>query len=272
MRVIKNIHNNISLCLDSKGNEVVAFGKGIGFKKPPYDLPITSVERTFYNVNPAYIDMLIQIPEEIIEISSLILDYANDMLNGMYSTNLIFTLADHICFSIKRYKENIHIKLPLVHEVKHMYPKEIEIGYYALALIKEYMHIELPKDEAAVITLHVLEYGLNCENEQGMLNNQTKIEKSVEIVEECMDVHINKEGFHYSRFASHMYFLLDRVQNNASVKSENKKMFRKLVEEYPKTYECSKKIAEILAVELNDEELMYLILHINRLSSREEMK
>lgn len=272
MRVIKNIHNNISLCLDSKGNEVIAFGKGIGFKKPPYDLPIASVERTFYNVSNLYIDMLIQIPEEIIEISTLILDYANDMLNGEYSANLIFTLADHICFSIKRYKEKIHISLPLVHEVKHMYPKEIEIGYYALKLVKKRLGIELPKDEAAVITLHVIEYGLNSENEQCILSNQTKIEKSVEILEKYLEIQIDKEGFNYSRFASHMYFLLDRVHRNTSVKSENQKMFAKLVEEYPKTYECSKKMLEALEVDLNDEELMYLILHINRLSSREEVK
>lgn len=36
MRVVKNINNNISLCLDSHNNEVIAFGKGIGFMKPPY--------------------------------------------------------------------------------------------------------------------------------------------------------------------------------------------------------------------------------------------
>ena len=37
MKVIKNINNNISLCLDSRNNEVVAFGKGIGIPKPPYE-------------------------------------------------------------------------------------------------------------------------------------------------------------------------------------------------------------------------------------------
>ena len=31
MKVIKSINNNVSHCVDSKGREVVAFGKGIGF-------------------------------------------------------------------------------------------------------------------------------------------------------------------------------------------------------------------------------------------------
>ena len=137
MKVVKNIHNNISLCIDSKGNEVVAFGKGIGFMKPPYEVPIQKVERTFYNINPIYIDMLSQIPEEAINVSSQIIDYANKNLKGSFNENLIFTLADHITFSIKRLQEYIHLDLPLIHEVKHMYPKEIQIGEYALKLIKE---------------------------------------------------------------------------------------------------------------------------------------
>ena len=51
MKVIKNINNNISLCLDSRNNEVVAFGKGIGFTKPPYDVPLSKIDRTFYDVD-----------------------------------------------------------------------------------------------------------------------------------------------------------------------------------------------------------------------------
>lgn len=268
MRIIKNIHNNISLCLDSKGNEVIAFGKGIGFKKPPYDLPIECIERTFYNVNPTYVNMLADIPEQIIEVSASIIDFANSLLGGKYSNSLIFTLADHINFSIKRNKEKIRISLPLVHEVKVMYPKEIQIGEYSVKLIKDKLGIQLPREEAAVITLHVVEYGINSDSEQYFETNHSKIEKCTELVEKCMNIKINRDSFNYSRFVSHMYFLLDRINKNKPVISENKKMFDKLVEEYPEIYECAKGIANVLEINLNDEELMYLILHINRLNAR----
>ena len=62
--------------------------------------------------------MLSQIPEEAINVSSQIIDYANKNLKGSFNENLIFTLADHITFSIKRLQENIHLDLPLIHEVK----------------------------------------------------------------------------------------------------------------------------------------------------------
>ena len=270
MRVVKNIHNNISLCLDSKGNEVVAFGKGIGFMKPPYDIPIDRIERTFYNVNPMFIEMLSQIPEEIIQLSTEIIDYANKLLKTEFNENLIFTLADHITFSIRRYKENIQIDLPLSYEVKHMYPNEMQIGEHALKLIKQRLGVELPKQEAALITLHVIDYGL-ATIEIGTQGNQSKIEKCTQIVEECMGLKIDREGFNYSRFVSHMYYLLERVMNDKEIKSSNKKMFDQLIDEYPKTYECAKRICEALDILPNDEEMMYVILHVNRLSYREEI-
>lgn len=47
MKVIKNINNNVSLCLDSKGNEIVAFGKGLGFIKPPYEIDLKRSRERF---------------------------------------------------------------------------------------------------------------------------------------------------------------------------------------------------------------------------------
>lgn len=46
MKVIKNINNNVSICVDDNNREVIAFGKGIGFKKPPYELELSQIDRT----------------------------------------------------------------------------------------------------------------------------------------------------------------------------------------------------------------------------------
>ena len=64
-----------------------------------------------------------------------------------------------------------------------MYPKEIQIGEYALKLIKEKLNVELPKQEAAVITLHVVDYGLKSCISTGE-SNQEKIERCTQIIEE----------------------------------------------------------------------------------------
>ena len=52
MRVVKKINNNVVVCLDQHGEELVAFGKGLGFQKVPYELTdMTKVTMTFYKLN-----------------------------------------------------------------------------------------------------------------------------------------------------------------------------------------------------------------------------
>ena len=49
MQVIKKLNNNFAICLDKEGNELVAYGKGIGFPKTPYELTdLSKIDRTFY--------------------------------------------------------------------------------------------------------------------------------------------------------------------------------------------------------------------------------
>ena len=38
MKVIKKINNNVAICLDNNGKELIAFGNGIGFPKVPYEI------------------------------------------------------------------------------------------------------------------------------------------------------------------------------------------------------------------------------------------
>ena len=84
---------------------------------------------------------------------------------------------------LKGYKKIFILDLPLIHEVKHMYPKEIQIGEYALKLIKEKLNVELPNKKTAVITLHVVDYGLKSCISTGE-SNQEKIERCTQIIEE----------------------------------------------------------------------------------------
>ncbi len=234
MKVIKNINNNVSLCLDGKGREVVAFGKGIGFTKPPYEIPLSQIQRTFYDIDESYLSVMVAIPEEMLNIAAEIYDYGNRKMNNRFSPNVVFTLADHIHFAVKREKENISIKLPLFYEVRNLYPEETEIGIYALKLINKRFKILLPKEEAASITLHFVGYRLNDNPDAGK-DERVILDQCTEIVERMMDIRIDKKSFNYSRFLTHLHYLLDRVKNNKIITSENEKVYEELKKQYPKT-------------------------------------
>jgi len=272
MKVIKNINNNVAVCLDSKGMEVVAFGKGIGFKKAPYDIELSKIQKTFYNVDTAFISMLNDIPVDIINISDDIIGYARDKLNTPLSANIVFTLADHIYFTLERYEKNIKIKLPIVNDIQHLFEKEMDIGQYGIKKILKEKGVYLPQDEAAYIALHIINSQERDRNTED-LHNERMIDAITRIIEDEYGIQVNKEDFNYSRFVSHIHYLLKRGKKQELMKSDNDKIYQDLVREYPKTKETAETISGYIEknihVQLNDEEKLYLMLHINRLCTRE---
>ena len=78
MKVVKCINNNVAICLDDDNNELVAFGKGIGFKKPPFEIDVTVIQKTYYGIDENYVHMINEIPEEILLLSEEIIKYAEN--------------------------------------------------------------------------------------------------------------------------------------------------------------------------------------------------
>ena len=268
MRVIKNINNNVSMCLDSQGREVVVFGKGVGFAKPPQTVDIEKIEKTFYNIKYEYLGVLQTLDETILRLSCKIIEYANHNLEYSFSNNVMITLADHIQFAIKRAKENIHIELPIMYDVKNLYPDEMKIGMKALSFITEETKVELPMEEAAAITLHLVNFGLKPG--QNAKNSHFLVERCIEVIERDMNTKIDKTGFSYTRFATHMYYLFDRYSQNKYIDLGHKELFDTLIQKYPDAYKASLSVCGVLGMELNDDEIVYLILHIGRLCNYEE--
>lgn len=273
MIVVKNINNNVSICLDSKNNEVIVFGKGVGFAKPPCEVPLEKIDKTFYNISDEQIKMIDQISSEVLEVSSMIVDYANQKLGNQFQSNVVFTLADHIEFACKRQTENIQITLPIMHEIEQTYLEESYVGQRAVKMISEKLNVNLPRSEAAAIALHLVNYEAQ--------KQVPKEQSEGELVNVCINkisgrlqVTIDKKSFNYYRFVTHLYYLLKRVGRDEMIQSRNKQIFNSLKKEFPDIYECAMEIADLIQNEfekqLSEEEILYLILHINRLCSRED--
>ena len=80
MKVIKKINNNVAVCLDSNNCELIAFGKGIGFPKMPYDLQdLSLIDRTFYDLDFGIISLFNEIPEPVMQVAVEIVDKLKDV-------------------------------------------------------------------------------------------------------------------------------------------------------------------------------------------------
>ena len=272
MKVIKNINNNVSLCLDSKGREVVAFGKGIGFIKPPYDVPLGKIERTFYNVKDTEYSVLNHISENVINASIRIIDEVEEQLNITLMSSATVALADHINFAIQRQNQHIFLEMTVQEDIKQLYPEEMKEAYKALKIIKEETGVSLPRSEAGTIALHFINNQIESK-EDVKVNSESIMNICIDIIEKEYSIVINRESFNYSRFATHFDYLLKRTLKNKQIESANIHMFYEIMEKYPCAYSCAIKIDKVFYDSFNknlsEEELLYLMLHINRLCSRE---
>lgn len=275
MKVIKKINNNAAICLDGNGNELVALGVGIGFPKCPYDLTdLSIIQSTYYDVNVMWYDYLNSIPDKVLELSVKIIDLFRSRSAEPVSSNLLFSLADHINFAIERYQKNMYVNSPLQYDVQNLYEIEYEISLQALKLINTELGIRLPRAEASYITMHFVQ----AQSTAVSNNKQSYVDQTIfsisEIISETFDMHLNKSSFNFSRFATHLQYLIKRNEKGDSISSENLRMYETMIKEYPQTFLCVSKINEYLryelTMELNKEELLYLILHINRLCVRED--
>ena len=275
MKVIKKINNNVVICLDHNNRELVAFGRGIGFPAAPYELDdLSKIDRTYYGVNSSYMGLVNEIPEEVFEVAAKIVDMAVNYIDCELSSNLVFTLADHINFAIERNQRNMNLRNPFLYDIRYFYEKEMDIGNLAVKMIRRYLKVSLPEEEAGNIALHFINAEALSEKENEFNVSDTVVEEVTYLIEKELNIRIKREDFNYSRFVSHLQYLMKRKDAVSSISSDNIKLYMEMKEEFPVIYQCVLKIRDYMAGqldwELSEEELLYLILHVNRLYARED--
>lgn len=273
MKVINRINNNVVLVSDGK-NRMIVTGKGLGFKVYPGDvINERFIEQRFILQEESddnyYINLLKEVDMELLNISKKIVELAEKEFKHTFSMNLIFSLADHFSFAVERYKQDMAIDHPLAWEIKQFYPKEMEVGLKAIALLRKESGFDIPDGEAVFIAMHLV-------NSSGGLSNQYNVEeltevmmKIVSMMEEKLEIEIDQTTTAFSRFITHLRYYLIRQLNFELDDSINEELLEIVKEKYSKAYECALTITEYLDSQYGnqsaDSEKLYLTLHINRL-------
>ena len=271
MELFKKINNNVALARDAKGREMVVFGKGIGFPAMPYELTdLSLVQRSFYDVNEKYFDLLRDVPEAVFLAADDIADTAREELGCSLNTNLTYALADHLNFAIQCSREGMSVRTPLAYDIRHLYPQEYAIAKEGLHQLCSTLEVDLPESEAVSIAMHII----TAENEVGDMHSTILAAKVISeisaLVEESLSVKLDKDSFSFSRFAMHLRYLVQRMMQGKPLNSDSAMdvMVTTLRREYPDTYTCVQQIDRFLrdtyGWTCSREEQLYLIMHIHR--------
>ena len=217
VKIHKIINNNVVMFIDENGNETVAMGRGIAYKKKNGDLiDEKDIDKRFYqSKDKSFIDKFEQIvsiiPAEYIELADDIVQYAKISMNKKFSDSLYISLSDHIYASVSRYLEGIELKNPILWEIKRFYEPEFEVGMKALEMIEDRFKVKLPEDEAGFITLHVVDAQLDNCNVDNVYEITKVIQDIHNIVRYFFRIEFDTKSIHYYRFITHIRFFCTKI-------------------------------------------------------------
>lgn len=271
----KVINNNIISAYEKSGAEVIVMGRGIGFKKKQGEVvPADQISKIFRiksrTLTEQFKELLVNMPLERVRISDEIISHAKDHLKLKLNQSIYVTLTDHINFAIERVSQGIEPQNALLWEIKRFYPQEFQLGIYALELIQDRLGILLPEDEAGFIALHFVnaEYGTDIRD---AVKFPDQMQAIVDIVERDLGILLDESSLHYERFMTHIKFLIQRIYRKELLSSEDRELSLLMQRKYPREYQCSVKVAEYImqatGSRLSEEEIMYLSVHIRRVST-----
>ena len=271
----KVINNNIISAYEKSGAEVIVMGRGIGFKKKQGEVvPAEQISKIFRiksrTLTEQFKELLANMPLERVRISDEIISHAKDHLKLKLNQSIYVTLTDHINFAIERVSQGIEPQNALLWEIKRFYPQEFQLGIYALELIHDRLGILLPEDEAGFIALHFVnaEYGTDIRD---AVKFPDQMQAIVDIVERELGILLDESSLHYERFMTQIKFLIQRIYRKELLSSEDRELSLMMQRKYPREYQCSVKVAEYImqatGCRLSEEEIMYLSVHIRRVST-----
>lgn len=273
-RISRVIGNNFVCTVDDGGKEVILRGLGIGFKKHAGDLiPVHQVEKIYDLRDPEKSsrlrDLLADVPPEFLDVSTEIIETAENCIGRRLSENIYITLTDHICFAVERMRSGVRYPNHLLWEITNFYPAEFAIGKKVLDIIESKLGFRLPQDEAGFIALHIVNAEIDGKMADMVLITEV-IGKITSVVQDYYGVTLDEQSLDYGRFITHLKFLGQRITQNRYVADNDSEFQSMIVQRYQQDYQCAEKICaqlrESFSVQLPAEEMTFLTIHLHRLA------
>ena len=278
MVTIKKVYNNnvILAFENSSKKEVILTGCGIGFGKKPNDtVDDSKIEKKFViqdnNFESKVNKLASEIPEEVFAVSSAIIEYAEKNLNTTLDEYIYISLTDHIYFALKRYKENLPIKNELLYELRRIHKKEYEIGKWAIEYINKTFNVNFLIDEAGFIAMHIINANYRESTNKSCLIMNI-INQILDIIKNYYSIEFIEDEINFDRLLTHLKFFAKRlIDKTESIDTNNNGLLEIVKVQYKESYDCVKQIKSFIeenyTYTVNDDEVLYLILHINRVIS-----
>lgn len=246
-RVSKILNNNGVIAINTEDNqEYVLLGKGIGFgKKVSQRFEVTEDTATYRlteQTDRGSAKSLVQeMDPEFLEIADEVIREAEKVF-GKVDRRIMIPLADHISFAVSRIRNQEQISNPLTDDIRVLFHNEFQ---------------------AASVLRDIL---------QKRMQTARAVRECIEMIEKETGEKIDVISLSYNRLMNHIKYMVARALTGEDLRIN---MNDYIESKFPEAYMTAKKVCDMLGKsigkELDEIEIGYLAMHIERIY-REEIK
>lgn len=273
--VVQRVHNNnVVLALDGRERSVVITGPGVGFGMTRGRvLDPAKVENVYVPENAARAqvaaDTLASIPEEELETARAIVGAFGRAVEAPRTDALLVPVADHLHQALRRAEEGVEIEMPLVWEVRNLYPRETLLGQEALALVTERLGVHLPPEEATAFALHFVSVSFSHKVIDRTVLMTQSLAAIFSLVDTSRGEPLDQQGAAAARFVTHLRYLFTRLAEGREVADAPQLLRDALEDGLPEAMTLARAISAQLEESwghpLSSSETAYIALHVHRL-------
>ncbi len=274
-RISKVLNHNTVIAIEGEKNEeYLIMGKGIGFGKKvaqrfelPADVQIYSLREAKKGQNAR--EMVKTISPLFMEIASMLLDESEKVF-GKVDRGILFPMAEHIEFAVKRILAGEKISNPLTNDIRVLFHSEFKIAEKICPVLEKEFHLTISDDEIGYIALHIHSAIEDMEVSSSMQAARL-VRECISMLEKETGMPIKVTSLSYNRLMNHIRYMLARAISGEKIKLN---MNDYMEVKFPKAFSIAKYVCEevekILNCKLDETEIGYLAMHIERGMSEEQ--
>jgi transcriptional antiterminator len=274
-RVKKALNHNTLIAIGMEDNqEYLLIGKGIGFGKKvsermeqPEGCTVYSLLEHTERGNAA--DLVKGINPVFLEIAEQVLK-EGERVFGKIDWSILFPMADHIAFAVKRIQNQEQISNPLTGDIQALFHMEYKTAECIRPILKERLQVEIDEDEVGYIALHI-HSAIEDENVALSMQIARTVRECIQLVEEETGMQIDVMSLSYNRLMNHVRYMAARALRGEKLKlNMNDYMSVKFPEAFQIATTVCDHLSHRLKKQLDEVEIGYLAMHIERVAADQE--
>ena len=273
-RISKVLNHNTIIGISADTNhEYLIMGKGIGFGgkiseriELPSEVKIYSLQEMtergsarelVSSMNPFYL-----------EVANEVLDEAENVFHTI-DRNVLLPLADHIEYAVKRIQKQEQISNPLTNDIRVLFHMEYKAAESIRSILQDRLGVEIDDHEIGYIALHI-HSAIQDEKVSEAMQMARAVRESISLVEYETGKPIDVMSLSYNRLMNHIRCMVARAIKGEQLKLN---MNDYMSVKFPQAFQTAKHICDeisiVLKCPLDEVEIGYLAMHIERVTSDE---